>query len=119
MASFLDNIIFIKAESEFRTRAKEFCAANLPVNNLEVLAQHKAKLADFLPMELRAQLRRENLQNASEETKKGVQHLLALPETRLLRLLEKELPGHVEVLRCYPGYGSQILHEIIGLLAAT
>lgn len=118
MPNFMDYMIFVTAEQTFKEKAGEFCRNALPVKNLEILAVNRAKLSDFLPPELRAQLHPGTLATASEETKKGVNYLLSLPEEKLLKLLEQDLPAHVAVLRKYPGYGTQILREIIQLVSS-
>ncbi len=117
MPSWYDNLIYIKAEGKLRKYAKEFCQQSLSVQSLEVLASRKARLADI--PSFKQMIQADGLQKVSEENRKGIQYLLGLPEDKLLGLLESDLPDHVAVLRRYPGYGSQILHDIVRMLAAA
>ena len=99
--------IGVRIEREFQKIAQAVCLELTP-EHLEVLAAHQVRLADYLGNRA--------VPKPSAVWQIGIDYINALPEARVIEVLEEVLPEHVAVLRRYPAFANQLTQELKNLL---
>jgi len=93
--------ICVQAERKFKAVVRDICQG-LTAEDLRQLAEHNIPLSRVMA-ELGYKVER------PQELHPAVQYLLALPQDRILGLIQQVAPSHATVLREYPEFAATVL----------